>query len=113
LLELPHRGKEGGFELHTISVGEEQDGPETVGEFVRERDVEIFGGTKAFLGHDELHQIADVADETLGEFGRPPRARAGGEGLRVVKRTNFFGAGSEPRKRLRGLGHRFISRGWR
>lgn len=113
MFELPHRRDEGGLEFYGVGVGEKQNRPEAVGEFVRERGVEIFGGAQAFLGHDEFHEIADVADKTLGEFGRTPGPRAGGEGPGGIKFADTAGARGELREGPSGSGHRVISRAWR
>lgn len=90
-----------------VGVGEQEDRPETVGELVGEGGFEILGldGTQAFLGHDELHEIADVADETLGEFSRAPDGRAGAAGLGGIEVADPAGSGSELGEGLRSGGH--------
>ena len=90
-----HRGEERFFQVHIVGAGEEQHGPEAVGEFVGEGGVEIFGGAEAGFRHDEFHEVADIADETLGEFGGFPRARASAAGLGGVEGADFFRAGGE------------------
>ena len=88
-----------------MCVGEKEDGPEAIGEFVGEGSVEILGGAEALLRHGELHEIADIADETLCQLGGAPRAGASGGGVRRVKFEDAASVLRELGKRLRRLGH--------
>jgi hypothetical protein len=75
---------------------------------VGEGGVEIpgLGGAQALFGHDQFHEVADIADEALREFGRAPLGRAGPAGLRGVEVTDPAGAGGEGGEGFRGGGHR-------
>lgn len=93
------------LKIDPIGVGENEQTPQAIAEFVAEPCIEPGGGPDAFLRHHQLHQITKVADESLREFGARPRAtaalrfefgvklahaaRAGGEGGERARHQNF------------------------
>ena len=95
LFQLVHGPGESSFEVEAVAVGEHEDGPEAIGEFVGESGVDVLGRAQALLGRGEFHQVADIAGEPLGEFSGCPRAAAVTQGLLIVERADLQGTGRE------------------
>lgn len=95
MFQLVHGAGEGLFEVEAVAVGQHEDGPEAVGEFVGESGVDVLGRAQALLGHGEFHQVADIAGEPLGEFSGYPRAAAVTQGLLIVERADLQGTRGE------------------
>ena len=85
-LQPGHGAVEGCREIDAIDVGEHEDAPQAVGEFVGEGGVKLLCWAQAFLRHHELHEVADIAHEALREFGAAP-GPSGASGLK--RRVEF------------------------
>jgi hypothetical protein len=53
-------------EIDIVGVGEDEEAPEAVAKLVTKARVKLRGGAKAVFRHQQFHQVADVANETLG-----------------------------------------------
>lgn len=76
--ELLQGAEKGGLEVDLVAVGQHEDGPKTVGQFVRQFCVDVVDATQALFGHDQFGQVTDVADESLHHFLPGPSAAGPG-----------------------------------
>ena len=61
------------LQVHSAGFRKHEQAPEAVTEFMSQSLLELGGGTPAILGHQQFHEIADIADKPLCEFGASPR----------------------------------------